>query len=70
MKRNTWHTDTDRIIITCIEHIHQISRNSGTWFYYGIILRELSAYFFTIAIKGLHITFQRIVARSSTYGFV
>ena len=62
----TRNTDTDRVAITCIEHIHQVCRNSCTWIHHRILLREVASDFITVAINSFHITFEGKVTCTST----
>ena len=63
---HTRHTDADGVVITRIEHIHQIGTDGGTGIDDGVLLREVTTHFLTITIDGLQITSQGEVACGAT----
>ena len=68
--RHTWHTDAQRVVISGIEHIHQVGTDSSRRIDHAVLLREVALDEVAITILHLDITFQGEITRASGYGLV
>ena len=66
IERHTWHGDTDRVVVACIEHIHQVGRDSGTGVDHSVLLREVSPDDVAVTIDGLQIPGKGEITRGIT----